>query len=160
MKYFNFVCLIDDQYYPALFNSFSWLMFLLMQEVTEVNKKNHYETDYLLIAVLYLMVRYAFDYLRPKSAPPQPYNLNNKEIIRDILNQLFQIFEIDHPQVFKKITNEVDSHFEKLIQKGVITCREGCDFLSPKYIQRNYQKIDKLYQKQHNPHGIDLRLLL
>lgn len=74
--------------------------------------RHNYEADYLLISVLYLMVRYVFEYLRPSSAQRVG---TNKDIVSNILSQLFQIFEIDHPAVFKTITAQVDDIFEQLI---------------------------------------------
>jgi hypothetical protein len=62
-------------------------MFLVMSQ--KIHTLEPFESDYLLISVLYLMVRYVFDYLRPSSALRIG---TNKDIISNILNQLFQIF--------------------------------------------------------------------
>lgn len=93
--------------YLELFKSFAWLFFLVMRQKIPI--KQAYEADYLLISVLYLMVRYIFDYLRPRSAQRVG---TNKDIVSNILSQLFQIFEIDYPLAFKSITAQVDDHFE------------------------------------------------
>ena len=81
---------------------------------------NHTEVDYLLISVLYLMVRYAHPYLRPRKMAPIH---NNKALIASIIEQLFSIFIIEDPVSFKKINSEVDSQFEELISSEIIKCR-------------------------------------
>ena len=85
VQYFDFVELVPERCeYISLFRSFAWLLFLLMTEL--VPTKKEHEKDYLLIAVLYIMVRYSFDYVRPRSAP---HSETSKTIITSILNQLF-----------------------------------------------------------------------
>lgn len=103
------------------------------------------------------MVRYVFDYLRPRTALRVG---TNKDIISSILSQLFQIFEIDHPQSFKLITSKVDDLFERLIEDRTLRISEPYDFLSPKLIKINYKRIDTLYSCEHDPHELDYRLLL
>jgi len=61
------------------------------------------------------MVRYGFDYMRPKNTPTSVNRSNSKVLITSILQKLFQIFLIDDPISFKKITAMVDQHFEELI---------------------------------------------
>ena len=104
LEYFQLVEVVDSQgQYVHLYRSFAWLLFLLM--VREVGRESQMETDYLLISVLYIMIRFGFDYIRPKQAPPAH---SNATLITSILNQLFQIFEIDHPAVFKRVTAQTD----------------------------------------------------
>jgi len=71
----------------GIFKSFAWLLFLSTSQ--QIATKNPQETDYLLISVLYLMVRYGFDYLRPRCCPPLD---SKRSLVSTILSQLFQIF--------------------------------------------------------------------
>lgn len=58
------------------------------------------------------MVRYSFDYLRPKSIQSLPKSKHNQKIlVTSILQNLFQIFLIDDTVSFKNITNLVDCYF-------------------------------------------------
>jgi hypothetical protein len=72
----------------------------------QIPTNNHVEVDYLLISVLYLMVRYVHPYLRPKKMASIH---NNKTLIASIIEQLFSIFIIEEPTSFKRINSEVDS---------------------------------------------------
>ena len=88
ISYFDFVELVGEAYgYLGIFKSFAWLLFLITSQKLKTNDSQ--ETDYLLISVLYLMVRYGFDYLRPKCCPPLD---SKKSLVSTILSQLFQIF--------------------------------------------------------------------
>jgi hypothetical protein len=123
----------------------TWILFLTMANKFSI--KNGFDADYLLISVMYLMVRYSFDYLKPKNAPK--IKANNKTIISSILKKLFQIFLIEDVSCFKSITAIVDDYFDELITKQVIICQnfQNYDFLSPHLINLNYKKIDGLYLK-------------
>ena len=121
--------------------------------------RNTYESDYLLIAVLYLVVRYAFEYLRPRAMDHmQPHS--GKSLVSSILQQLFSIFVIDHPQAFKAITSKVDTHFEQLVATQIICCRHDYDFLSPALLGNNYKTLDSLYQRESAGQPLDYRLVL
>jgi hypothetical protein len=156
IDYFDFVELTSCAFgYLAIYRSFAWLLFLLIHK--RVSPASEAESDYLLIAVLYLMVRYGFEYIRPRSAPTLG---SSKTLVTSILSQLFQIFEIDHPSLFKKVTSLVDEQFEHLMAAGVLRCHSNYDFLSPELISYNYKKIDALYQRCRDQEVIDYRLLL
>ena len=112
---------------------------------------------------MYLMVRYAFDYLRPNNISQfNQGRVGQKHFITSVLQKLFQIFLIDDVVNFKRITSMVDDYFEKLISLRLIKCNhfDYYDFLSPILINVNYRKIDSLYQKQRDPNSIDYRLFL
>ena len=81
-------------------------MFLNMREAIPMRSST--ELDYLLISVLYIMVRYAHPYLRIRKMPVAH---NNKVLIASILEQLFSIFVIDDPICFKKVNAQADSYF-------------------------------------------------
>ena len=61
---------------------------------------------------MYLMVRYAFDYLRPNNIPQLNHGrVGQKHFITSVLQKLFQIFLIDDVANFKRITSMVDDYF-------------------------------------------------
>lgn len=159
MTYFDFKERRDQGgEYLRLFSSFTWLLFVHLH--SELGLPSEEEQDYLLISVLYLTVRYAFDYLFPKSIELPPCS-QQKALITSILHTLFDIFFIAQPATFKQITALVDDHFETLLGP-VIRCQTQAhpDFLSPALLLTNYQRLDAHYLKNRDPHTIDYRHFL
>jgi hypothetical protein len=84
LQYFNFEERIPEMnHYSHIFRSFSWLLFLEMRNY--IDTKNQTENDYLLISVLYLMVRHSFDYYRPKAIPQLSESKQSKAFITTLL---------------------------------------------------------------------------
>lgn len=152
---------MDVKYgYKNAFKSFTWLFFLQARQ--QLNIESSAESDYLLISILYLTVRYAFAYIRPREIAMLNVANNQKNLVTAILNKLFQIFIIDDVSSFKAINSLVDDYFDGLISREGLKCTDfDCyDFLSPNLINLNYRKIDLLYRKYHDPNSIDYRLFL
>jgi hypothetical protein len=161
MDYFDFEELTEQAGYREQFKAFTWLLFLQARQHLKISSE--FESDYLLIAVLYLTVRHAFDFLRPKNAPQlSGSRASQKTLVSSILQRLFQVFLIDDLDSFKRITAHVDDYFESLLDLAVVRCSNAdCyDFLTPPLLPLNYRRLDLLYQRQRAPHSLDYRLLL
>ena len=67
-------------------------------------------------------------------------------------------FGIKNPNLktYHEIYELFNDYFASLLNKGYIKMSNGKeDFLSPKYIEPNYKRLDQLYQSKLTPEDLD-----
>ena len=112
------------------------------------------ENTFLMACIVSFFVIYAWDYVRPREFEGCKYT-DKKEISLNVQNHMLpNFFGIKNPNLktYHEIYELFNDYFALLINKGYVKMSSNKeDFLSPKYLEANYKRLDHLYQGRLTP---------